>query len=89
MASLFGFGEVPIVRNVRLSVAHARRLLADPRIDPSRLVLAGHSAGGGICLEACAELERNGIDVAGCLLLDAVPWARTAAAVRGNHLLSR
>lgn len=48
------------------------------RLDPGRVGLAGHSAGGAIALEAAWVQERStGIPVAALVLLDAVPWPRT------------
>ena len=46
-------------------------------IDPLRIGLAGHSAGGAIAFEATLQGQAQGIPVAALCLLDAVPWART------------
>jgi dienelactone hydrolase len=62
-------------------------------VDPARVVLAGHSAGGAVVFEAAAELRTRAIAVAAVLLLDGVPWPRTIAVaadfpVHATHLIS-
>lgn len=46
-------------------------------IDPTRIGLAGHSAGGAISFEAAIEAQSTSTPVAAVCLLDAVPWDRT------------
>lgn len=46
-------------------------------LDPARIALAGHSAGGSVSFEAAAKLAAGGEGVAALVLLDAVPWPRT------------
>jgi dienelactone hydrolase len=47
-------------------------------VDPERIALAGHSAGGAVAFEAAA----GGTQVRAVVLLDAVPWQRTIEAAR-------
>jgi pimeloyl-ACP methyl ester carboxylesterase len=47
-------------------------------VDGGRIGLAGHSAGGAVSLEAAAALTESGRPLEALLLLDAVPWSRTA-----------
>lgn len=86
-SSLLG-GEAARARNAANLVDHVRwlRLRAatpgDPlygRLDPNRMALAGHSAGGALAFEAAVDLQATGTPVAALLLLDAVPWERTLA----------
>jgi pimeloyl-ACP methyl ester carboxylesterase len=56
--------------------------LGDPLfglVDPERIALAGHSAGGAVVFEAAAGEAR----VRAVILLDAVPWPRTIVAAGG------
>ncbi len=39
--------------------------------------LAGHSAGGALAFSATIKAQREGIDIAQLILLDAVPWSET------------
>jgi dienelactone hydrolase len=50
-------------------------------VDPERVALAGHSAGGAVAFEA-AEGAAGAAGVKAVVLLDAVPWRRTSAAAR-------
>ena len=85
LISLLG-GEEAQLRNIENLVDHVRwlRIRAakedDPLfglLDPERIGLVGHSAGGAISLEAAIELAQAGEDIAALMLLDGVPWART------------
>jgi hypothetical protein len=88
LVSLLG-GEPAQLRNVANTVDHVAWLRArgatpgDPLfglVDPLRVGLAGHSAGGAVAFEAAWELERDpGTPASALVLLDAVPWARTLA----------
>jgi pimeloyl-ACP methyl ester carboxylesterase len=51
----------------------------DGLIDPGRIGLAGHSAGGAISFEAAIDARDDPSPVAAVCLLDAVPWPRTIA----------
>jgi poly(3-hydroxybutyrate) depolymerase len=48
-------------------------------VDPARIGLAGHSAGGAISFEAAIDAQNTPTPVAAVCLLDAVPWDRTIA----------
>lgn len=50
------------------------------RVDPYRLGLAGHSAGGAIAFEAAAASQSSDFPVTALFLLDAVPWRTTIEA---------
>ncbi len=56
-----------------------RRRASDPEdplfgvLDPSRLALGGHSAGGAVSVEAVEALQREGTRVSALVLWDAVP----------------
>ena len=72
--------------NITGTVDHIRWLIRrsgderDPLkglIDPGRIGLAGHSAGGAVAFEAAVEAQARGIAVGALCLLDAVPWDRT------------
>jgi pimeloyl-ACP methyl ester carboxylesterase len=72
--------------NIDLTVDHVRWLrarAADPAdplgalLDPSRIALAGHSAGGAVSFEAAARLATANTPIAALVLLDPVPWSRT------------
>ena len=75
--------EAAQVRNIAAVSAHVRwaLTLSHPSgvqlVDPTRIQLAGHSAGGAVSLEAAMALRRTGIHVSRVCLLDAVPWPRT------------
>lgn len=94
LVSLLG-GEPAQLRNVVNTVDHMswlRTRSATPGdrlfgvLDPLRIGLAGHSAGGAIALEAARVQEREaGLPVSALVLLDAVPWPRTLA--RAEELL--
>ena len=61
------------------------RLPSDPLhgvLDPERIALAGHSAGGAVSLEAVVRLQENDQQAspAALVLLDAVPYNRTIRA---------
>lgn len=95
MSSLFyGPREAAQLRNVYALADHAEWLIsqrcADGRqlVDPTRLVLGGHSAGGAVAFEACSELDRRGgaARAAACVLLDGVPWPRTTREAGGFPL---
>lgn len=99
MVSLLG-GPPAQERNIANTADHARWLAArsaDPAdpifgfVDPTRIALAGHSAGGAISFEAALELQSEGPAPAALVLLDAVPYGRTldkAAALLPLDLLS-
>ena len=87
-------GEQGQLRNIANTVDHVHWLkdrTANPsdrlagQIDPNRVGLAGHSAGGAISFEATIDLQNIGELPAALVLLDAVPWARTI--VRAGELL--
>ena len=87
-------------RNIRNTADHARWLVArtaDPAdplyrlIDPERIALMGHSAGGAVSFEAALHLQEEGRPAAALVLLDAVPYPRTirnAARLHPLQLLS-
>ncbi len=86
LVSLLG-GESAQLANVastRDHVAWLRVRSASPGdplfglVDPERVALAGHSAGGAVAFEAAAGETR----VRAVVLLDAVPWPRTIQAAR-------
>jgi len=65
-------------RNISQVVGHVQWVLgAFPVIDPARVFLCGHSAGGAVALEATVALRSAGVMVRGVCLLDGVPWPRT------------
>jgi len=76
MISLLG-GECQQEKNIKLVVSHVEWMRTFEGIDPTKIVLVGHSAGGAVALEACIELGARGNPVLGLVLLDAVPWSRT------------
>ncbi|MBN2561012.1 MAG: alpha/beta fold hydrolase [Phycisphaerae bacterium] len=85
LISLLG-GKEAQLRNIENLVDHVRWLRTraatedDPLfglLDPGRIGLVGHSAGGAISLEAAIELAEAGESVDALMLLDGVPWART------------
>ena len=80
------FGRPAQRGNISGTVDHIRWLIRrsgddrDPLkglIDPGRIGLAGHSAGGAVAFEAAVEAQARNIAVGGLCLLDAVPWNRT------------
>ncbi|MBK9088229.1 MAG: alpha/beta fold hydrolase [Holophagales bacterium] len=86
LVSLLG-GESAQLANVANTRDHVAWLKArsetrgDPLfglVDPERIALAGHSAGGAVAFEAAA----GGTGVRAVVLLDAVPWQRTIEAAR-------
>lgn len=79
-------GESAQLRNIANTTDHVewlRQRAADPQdrlaglVDPQRIGLAGHSAGGAVSFEAAIELQQQGRQAAAVVLLDAVPWDRT------------
>lgn len=48
-------------------------------LDPARIGLAGHSAGGAVSFEAAIDTQNTPTPVAAVCLMDAVPWERTVA----------
>ena len=88
LVSLLG-GEAAQLRNIENTVDHMSWLRARSGtpgdrlrglVDPLRIGLAGHSAGGAVAFEAAwLQERRSGIPASGLVLLDAVPWARTLA----------
>ena len=79
-------GERGQLRNIQNLADHVRWLrsrAADPLdslfglIDPSRIGLVGHSAGGAVSFEAAIDLADAGEAVSAVMLMDAVPWERT------------
>lgn len=72
--------------NIDALVGHVAWLVArsgaagdslEGRVDPSRLGLAGHSAGGAVSFEAAIALQDAPQRIRAFCLLDAVPWPRT------------
>ena len=92
LVSLLG-GEGAQLRNIANTVDHMAWLRARSAapgdslrglVDPRRVGLAGHSAGGAVAFEAAWEQERSmGIPASALVLLDAVPWTRTLARAAG------
>ena len=92
LVSLLG-GESAQLRNVANTVDHMawlRTRSASPGdslrglVDPLRIGLAGHSAGGAVAFEAAWDQERTaGIPASALVLLDAVPWDRTVERAPG------
>lgn len=87
MESLFA-GEPAQHKNIALVAGCVNWLAqrsADPKdalagkLDPRRIALAGHSAGGAIALEGAAKCQESSTPAAALCLLDAVPWPRTLA----------
>jgi len=85
-----GGGRPSQLRNVRNTADHVVWLVersSSPTdsiaglVDERRIGLAGHSAGGAVSLEAAVALTESGRPLEALLLLDAVPWPRTAALV--------
>lgn len=46
-------------------------------VDPSRVGIAGNSAGGAVCLEVLLEAQKANVPIKSVCLLDGVPWDRT------------
>jgi pimeloyl-ACP methyl ester carboxylesterase len=85
LISLLG-GEEAALRNIENLIDHVRWLRSRATaygdslfglLDPGRIGLLGHSAGGAISFEAAIELAEAGEGVDALMLLDGVPWART------------
>ena len=79
-------GRPAQVRNIANTADHIiwlqERALSDHdslkgSIDPNRIGLAGHSAGGAVSFEAAILSQGRDIPVAALCLLDGVPWDRT------------
>jgi pimeloyl-ACP methyl ester carboxylesterase len=79
-------GEKAQLRNIADLVDHVTWLIErsategnalEGLIDPERIGLAGHSAGGAISLEATVDRQATDWPVGALCLLDAVPWDRT------------
>lgn len=68
--------------NVARTVGRMRWLVAEKGVDPARIGLAGHSAGGAIALMAAVRAQEEGLFPAALCLLDAVPWEETIEAAR-------
>jgi pimeloyl-ACP methyl ester carboxylesterase len=86
--SSFFTGDSPQTRNVANAVEHVAWLRSRANVpgdslhgvlDPERVALAGHSAGGAIAFEAAVDMQAAGEPVAAMFLLDVVPWERTVA----------
>eukprot|EP00667_Euglena_gracilis_P019978 EG_transcript_21519 len=80
------WGSSSQIRNIDGVMDHVRWLIRRGQtpgdalfrlVDPLRIVLVGHSAGGAVCLEAAWRLQAANVPPAGLVLLDAVPWPRT------------
>ncbi len=76
------------VRNIENTGDHVRWLIARSAtpgnalsglVDPVRIGLAGHSAGGAVSFEAALRLSKSATPAEALLLLDGVPWSRTTA----------
>jgi dienelactone hydrolase len=52
-------------------------------LDPARIGLAGHSAGGAVSFEAAMRSVNGSVHAAALCLLDGVPWSRTVAKADG------
>ena len=79
-------GETGQLRNIANLVSHVEWLASRAAsegdrlqglVDPSRIGLAGHSAGGAVSLEASIRTQGSATPVRAVCLLDAVPWERT------------
>lgn len=67
-------------RNIRQVEEHILWLLSDAspvNVNKERIMLAGHSAGFPVVLEATVALHSRGVFPACLLALDGVPWPRT------------
>jgi dienelactone hydrolase len=87
MSSLWGLSAARD-RNAADTADHIRWLAKRSRtpgdllygmIDPARIGLAGHSAGGAVSVHAAARAQQSDIMPAALCLLDAVPWRETLA----------
>jgi dienelactone hydrolase len=83
--SLLG-GEEAQLHNIHNLIDHVRWLRVRAAatddalaglLDPARVGLVGHSAGGAISLEAAIDLAELDEGVNALMLLDGVPWTRT------------
>lgn len=81
LKSLIG-GRKARDRNVARTVEQMRWLVEAMGVDPSRIGLAGHSAGGALALMAAVRAQEEGLAPAALCLLDAVPWDETLEAAR-------
>ncbi|MBN1558060.1 MAG: alpha/beta hydrolase fold domain-containing protein, partial [Lentisphaerae bacterium] len=88
MSPLLG-GAPAQERNIANTVDHMHWLARRARttgdtlygaLDPARIGLAGHSAGGAVTFEAAAASRDTGVPAAAVCLLDMVPWQRTLGA---------
>jgi hypothetical protein len=89
MISLMGGGTTDSptnprqLMNIDIVQQHYRYLRSLPFIDPAKIVLSGHSAGGGVTYEACGLLSACGLltvsgeAVLGWVGVDPVGWPRT------------
>ncbi len=81
-------GESAQRKNIQIIQDHAAWLVLQAQtpgsllygmLDPERIALAGHSAGGAVSFEAGINMQESGPNIAALCLLDAVPWSRTVA----------
>jgi pimeloyl-ACP methyl ester carboxylesterase len=86
--NLLGGGRPAQLQNVRNTADHVAWLVersSTPTdslaglVDERRIGLAGHSAGGAVSFEAAVASSKTDHPVEALLLLDGVPWPRTAA----------
>jgi pimeloyl-ACP methyl ester carboxylesterase len=79
-------------QNIEITLDHLEWLVTrsetpgDPLaglVDPRRLALAGHSAGGALSFEATVRSQVTSLPVRALVLLDAVPWRSTLEAAPG------
>jgi len=91
MASLFGgeAAQLGCIEDAVADVAWLAERSVTPGdslvglVDPARIGLAGHSAGGAVSFEAAIDSQNTTTPVAAVCLLDAVPWDRTIARAPG------
>ena len=91
MASLFGgeAAQLGCIADAVADVAWLAERSASPDdpltglVDPKRIGLAGHSAGGAVSFEAAINTQNTTTPAAAVALLDAVPWDRTIARAPG------
>jgi pimeloyl-ACP methyl ester carboxylesterase len=90
------FGDSAQQDNIDALIGHVGWLLArsgtpgnslEGCVDPSRLGLAGHSAGGAVSFEAAIGLQDTPERIGALCLLDGVPWPRTLDAAAALHPL--